>query len=176
VAIAGRGGLIGVHCGVFCSRREVIHYKIEQMVGANVAQSGGKEHRKNPVFFNSFMQRWNQVFFGDGPLIKELFHQLVFALGNNFHQLLMGFFGCGLKVTRLWAWPAVAQTTARRASKRRVIDPPRVPLTEVGEIIFRRGVTCWIGVRPSNLGISGPLGHAVTGVTACTIAGRPPAR
>ena len=35
------------------------------------------------------MQRGNQVVFGDGALLEVLLHQLVFALGHQFHQRLM---------------------------------------------------------------------------------------
>ena len=98
MAIAGRGGLIGMHCGVFCGRGEIIDYEIQQMVGADVAQPGGKQHWENPVFLDGFMQRWNQVFFSDGAFIEELFHQLVFAFGNNLHQLFVGFLGRGFQI------------------------------------------------------------------------------
>src|ERR1051326_3741403 len=83
VAVTGRGCLIGVYRGMLCSGGEIIHDKIEQVVRTNIAQSGGKQHGENSVFLNSFVQRWNQMLFGDGAFIKELLHQLVFAFGYD---------------------------------------------------------------------------------------------
>src|SRR5215831_19911953 len=86
-----------MHGGVFRGRGEIIDYKIQQVVSADVAQPGGKQHRENSVFLDGFMQGGNQVFFSDGAFIKELFHQLVFAFSDDLHQLFMGFFGGGFQ-------------------------------------------------------------------------------
>ncbi len=99
VAVPG-ADWFSVYCSMLCCRGEIIHHKVEQVVGPDIAQPGRKEHGENPVFFDSFVQCGNQVLFGDGPLVEKLFHQLVFAFSHNFHQLFMRFFGCGLKLGR----------------------------------------------------------------------------
>ena len=45
------------------------------------------------IFADGFVQRGDQVFFGDGTGFEELFHQLVFALGDEFDKFFMSFFG-----------------------------------------------------------------------------------
>ena len=84
MAVAGSGGL-RMDSGVLGCGGEIIHHKVEQMVGSNVAQPGGKEHGKDLVVFDGLMQCGDQMFFGDSAFIEKFLHQLVFALGNNFH-------------------------------------------------------------------------------------------
>ena len=70
-------------------RRHVVHDEVEHLVGADVAQSGGKEHREDLVFANGVVQTADNVLLGDGALVEELFHQHVVAFGNQFHQALV---------------------------------------------------------------------------------------
>jgi hypothetical protein len=49
--------------GVLGGGGEIIDYKIQQVIGTNVAQAGGEEHWKNPVIANGLMQGGNQVLF-----------------------------------------------------------------------------------------------------------------
>ena len=66
------------------------------MIGANIGLAAGIEHRKQPVLAYRFVDRRDQVFFGDGALAEVLLHQLVLALGNQLHQRLVG----GLRIRR----------------------------------------------------------------------------
>src|SRR5262249_16721658 len=64
VAVAG-GVWRGVNGGVLGRGGTVIHDEIQKMVGAHVAQARSKEHRKDLVVANGFVQRGNQVLFGN---------------------------------------------------------------------------------------------------------------
>ena len=91
MAIAGRRAR--VYRSVLGGRGEVVDHEIEQMVGADVAQAGGKQHGENPVFLDCFVQRRYEMFFGNRSFVEKLFHQLVFAFSNNLHQFFVGFLG-----------------------------------------------------------------------------------
>jgi len=81
-------------------RGEVIDHEVHQVIGADVPQSRGKQHRENPVFLDGIMQCRNKVFFGNGAFVEELRHQFIFALRNDLHQSLVCFLGGRLQF--LW--------------------------------------------------------------------------
>ncbi len=70
------------------------------MVTAHVSQTAGKEHGEDPVFTDGLMEGNDQVFFWNGSFLEKLFHQLVFALGYQLHQCLVG--GRGLFAKAYW--------------------------------------------------------------------------
>ena len=70
-------------------RRHVVHDEVQHLVGADVAQSGGEEHGENLVFANGVVQAADDVLFGDGALVEELFHQRVVAFGDQLDQPLV---------------------------------------------------------------------------------------
>src|SRR5437870_10816193 len=55
--------------------RTIINNKVQQMVSTDVAQSRGKDYRKDFVVANGLMQCRNQVFFRNSAGVEELFHQ-----------------------------------------------------------------------------------------------------
>src|SRR6185437_5216106 len=74
-------------------RRRVIAQEIHQLVGTDIPQAGGEEHGKDAIFADGLVQRGDKVLFGNGALVKELFHQGVVTFGNHFHQLFVAFLG-----------------------------------------------------------------------------------
>ena len=82
----------GVHGAMLAGVGSVIDQEVEQVVHADVAEAGGEEHGEDLVVLDGLVQRRHQMFFGDSSLVEELFHQLVFALGDDLDQLLVGFF------------------------------------------------------------------------------------
>src|SRR5690348_14649770 len=91
--------------------RRVVHQEIHQLVGADVAQAGGEEHREDAVFADGLVQGRDEVLFGDGSLVEELFHQGVIALGDHFHQLFVGFLSGAGQVRGNFAFLALAVAT-----------------------------------------------------------------
>ena len=73
----------------------VVDDEIHELVDADVAQAGGEEDGEKFVFANRFVQRRDQMLLGDGAGFEELFHQLVFAFGDQLDQLFVSFFGGG---------------------------------------------------------------------------------
>ena len=71
----------------------VVHDEVHQLVDADVAEAGGEEHGEKLVFADRFVQRWDQILFGNRSLLEEFFHQFVFALGDQLDQPLMSFLG-----------------------------------------------------------------------------------
>ena len=69
--------------------------EVEQMIGGHVGQAAGKQHREDAVFANGFVERGDEVLLGDGALGEVLFHQLVFAFGDQLDQRFVR--GLGLR-------------------------------------------------------------------------------
>ena len=67
--------------------------EVEQMIGGDVGQAAGEQHREDAVFANGFVERGDQVLLGNGALGEVLFHELVFAFGDQFHQGFVGGLG-----------------------------------------------------------------------------------
>ena len=82
-----------VQGSVFGASRRVIDQEVHELVDADVSQPRSKQHRENLVFADRVMQRGNEMFFRNGAFFEELLHQLVVALGDQFHQLLVRFLG-----------------------------------------------------------------------------------
>ena len=51
-----------------------------------MARPLAEEHGEDAIFADRFVQRGDQVLFGNGALLEVLFHQLVFAFGDELHQ------------------------------------------------------------------------------------------
>ena len=65
------------------------------MVEGHVGQAAGEQDREDAVFADGFVQRGDEVLFGDGALLEVLFHQLVFAFGDQLDQRFMAGLGVG---------------------------------------------------------------------------------
>src|SRR4051812_28422607 len=82
----------GVHRAMLAGVGSVVHEKIEQVIHADVAETGGEEHGEDLVVFDGLVQRGDEMLFRDGSSIEELFHQFVFAFSDDLDQLLVSFF------------------------------------------------------------------------------------
>ena len=71
--------------------------EVEQVVGGHVGQAAGEEHGEDAVFADGFVERGDEVLFGDGALLEVLLHQLVFAFGDQLDQSFMAGLGVGGK-------------------------------------------------------------------------------
>ncbi len=65
------------------------------MIEGHVGEAAGKEHGEDAVFADGFMQRGDEVIFGDGALLEVLFHQLVFAFGDELDESFVAGLGVG---------------------------------------------------------------------------------
>ena len=63
------------------------------MVGGDVGDAAGEQDGEDAVFANGFVERGDEVLLGDGALGEVLFHQLVFAFGDQFDQRFVGGLG-----------------------------------------------------------------------------------
>ena len=63
------------------------------MVGGDIGFAGAEEDGEDAVFADGLVERGDEVLLGDGALLKVLFHQLVFAFGDELDQGLVGFLG-----------------------------------------------------------------------------------
>src|SRR3954453_3292776 len=79
----------GVHSAVFTGVRRVVHQKVEQMVGADIAQSRSEEYGEDLIVADGLVQRRDQMLLRDRSRVEELFHQLIFALGNDLDEFLV---------------------------------------------------------------------------------------
>ena len=62
------------------------------MIGTDISETRGEQHRENPIFANGFVESCDQVIFRNRSLFEELLHELVFAFGHQLDQCLMGLF------------------------------------------------------------------------------------
>ena len=53
---------------------------------------GHAEHREDPHLAHFLVEPGDDVFFGQRALFEELFHQVVFAFGDQFDQFLVRLF------------------------------------------------------------------------------------
>ena len=67
--------------------------EVEEVVGADVAQAAGVEYREDAVFADGLVERGDQMLFGDRALAEELFHEFVFAFGDDFDERFVRGFG-----------------------------------------------------------------------------------
>ena len=65
------------------------------MIEGHVGQAARKEHGEDAIFADSFVQRGDQVIFGNGALLEIFFHQLVFAFGNQLDERFVAGLGVG---------------------------------------------------------------------------------
>ena len=65
------------------------------MIGGDVGEAAGKQHREDAVFANGFVERGDEVLLGNGAFGEVLFHELVFAFSDQFDQGFVGGFGAG---------------------------------------------------------------------------------
>ncbi len=56
------------------------------MVEGHVGQAAGEQHGEDAVFANGFVERGDEVLLGDGALLEVLFHELVFAFGDQLDE------------------------------------------------------------------------------------------
>ncbi len=69
--------------------------EVEQVVEGHVGQAAGEEHGEDAVFADGLVERGDEVLFGDGALLEVLFHQLVFAFGDQLYERLVAGLGVG---------------------------------------------------------------------------------
>ena len=69
--------------------------EIEKMIEGHVGQAAGKEHGEDAVFADSFVERGDEVIFGDGALLEVLLHQFVFAFGDELDESFVAGLGVG---------------------------------------------------------------------------------
>ena len=79
-------------------RGRVVHDEIHHPVGADVPQARAKDDRENAVLADGHVQRGNQVFFRDGSLLEEFFHQGIVALGDHLDQLFVRLLGAAFRL------------------------------------------------------------------------------
>ena len=65
------------------------------MIEGHVGQAAREEHGEDAVFADGFVERGDEVLFGDGALLEVLFHQLVFAFGDELDQSFVAGLGVG---------------------------------------------------------------------------------
>src|SRR5579862_6721379 len=83
------------------------------MVARHVGESAGEEHREDAIFADRLMKGGDKVLLGDSALGEELFHQLVFALGDKLDESLMGGLGLGSDACRDFPGDLAASVAAR---------------------------------------------------------------
>src|SRR6185437_3724347 len=93
-------------------RGRVGNDEVEKMVGGDVGAAAREEDGEDTVFADGFMERGDEVVFGDGALFEEFLHQLVLAFGDELHQGLVGGLGLGSQVGGHFA--ALAATVSIR--------------------------------------------------------------
>ena len=73
-------------------------------------QAAPEEHREDAVFADRLVQCGDQVLLGDGALLEELLHQLVFAFGDQLDQRLVTRLGIGCEavgnLAGILPWPS----------------------------------------------------------------------
>ena len=69
--------------------------EIEKMIEGHVGEAAGKEHGEDAIFADGFVKRGDEVIFGDGAFLEVLFHQLVFAFGNELDESFVAGLGVG---------------------------------------------------------------------------------
>ncbi len=69
--------------------------EVEEMIEGHVGEAARKEHGEDAVFANGFMERGDEVVFGDGAFLEILFHQLVFAFGDELDESFVAGLGIG---------------------------------------------------------------------------------
>ena len=65
------------------------------MIEGHVGEAAGEQHGEDAVFADGFMERGDEVVFGDGAFLEVLFHQLVFAFGNELDESFVAGLGVG---------------------------------------------------------------------------------
>ena len=65
------------------------------MIEGHVGEAAREQHREDAVFADGFVERGDEVVFGDGALLEELFHQLVFAFGDELDESFVAGLGVG---------------------------------------------------------------------------------
>src|SRR6185437_7131902 len=99
--------------GALYGRGRVGVDEVEEVVGGDVGAAARKEDGENAVFADSFVQRGDEVAFGDGALLEKFFHQLVLAFSDELDKGLMGGLGLGGEVGGHFAAVAVAVAVRR---------------------------------------------------------------
>ena len=69
--------------------------EIEQVIEGHVSQAAGEQDWEDAVFADGLVERGDKVFLGDGALLEVLFHQFVFAFGNQLDEGLVPGLGIG---------------------------------------------------------------------------------
>src|SRR6185437_3215641 len=87
--------------------------EVEKVVGGDVGAAAREEDGENAVFADCFMKRRDEMVLGDGALLKEFFHQLVLAFGDELDKCFMGGLGLGGEVGGHFAAPAASVAIRR---------------------------------------------------------------
>ena len=69
--------------------------EVEEMIEGHVGEAAREEHGEDAVFADGFMERGDEVVFRDGAFFEVLFHQLVFAFGDELDESFMAGLGVG---------------------------------------------------------------------------------
>ncbi len=69
--------------------------EVEQVIEGHVGQAAGEEDGEDAVFADGFVERGDEVLFGDGALLEVLFHELVFAFGDQLDEGFVAGLGVG---------------------------------------------------------------------------------
>ena len=92
--------------------------EVEEMVEGHVGQAAGKEDGEDAVFADGFVERGDEVLFGDGALLEVLFHQLVFAFGDELDESFVAGLGIGGERGGNFAGDLAAAIAAGRVGRR----------------------------------------------------------
>ena len=65
------------------------------MIEGHVGEAAGEEHGEDAVFADGFVEGGDEVLFGDGAVVEVLFHQLVFAFGDELDESFVAGLGVG---------------------------------------------------------------------------------
>ena len=72
--------------------------EVEQVVEGHVGEAAGEEHGEDAVFADGFVERGDEVLFGERAGLEVLLHQLVLAFGDQLDESLVAGLGVGGQV------------------------------------------------------------------------------
>ena len=86
--LAGDGRALG-------GRRRVGLEEVEEMIEGHVGEAAAKQHGEDAVFADGIVERGDEVLGRQRALVEELFHQLVFAFGDELDESFVAGLGVG---------------------------------------------------------------------------------